>query len=226
MLSYILISWNCAFTSIAYSFTMGSSVINSWKMRIKIALDAARGIEYLHNYASPPIIHRDVKSSNILLDENWTSRVSAFVFSLMCHEPESECMPMEIVGTPGYIDPEYYDLTVLTTKSDVYSLGVVLLELLTGKTATFWDVNEGNGTSLVHFAKHKMKSEKLPKLLDSRVNPPRPFEVEAVELLADTALACVALQGKDRPNITDIVANLERASTLIEARAWSLSGSS
>ncbi|KAF2296265.1 hypothetical protein GH714_037160 [Hevea brasiliensis] len=103
-----------------------STIINSWKMRIKIALDAARGIEYLHNSAIPTIIHRDIKSSNILLDSNWTARVSDFGLSLMIPESKPDYRPMMAVGTAGYIDPEYYYLNVLTTKSDVYSLGVVL----------------------------------------------------------------------------------------------------
>ncbi|MBA0624551.1 hypothetical protein Godav_009894, partial [Gossypium davidsonii] len=103
-----------------------SSLINSWKMRIKIALDAARGIEYLHNYAVPPI-----KSSNILLDMNWTARVLDFRLSLMDPESDHNYKPMKAVGTVSYIDTEYYGLNVLTTKSDVYGLGVVMLELLT-----------------------------------------------------------------------------------------------
>ncbi|KAM7462730.1 hypothetical protein LguiA_030851 [Lonicera macranthoides] len=110
-----------------------SSPLNSWKMRIKISFDAARGIEYLHNYAVPPIIHRDIKSSNILLDANWTARVSDFGLSIL------------IGPTVGYIDPEYYGQNVLTTESDVYSLGVVLLEILTGKMAIFKTGENGGG---------------------------------------------------------------------------------
>ncbi|KAI5408697.1 hypothetical protein KIW84_054509, partial [Lathyrus oleraceus] len=105
-----------------------SSIMNSWKMRIKVALDAARGIEYIHNYAVPLIIHRDIKSSNILLDSKWNARVSDFGLSLIWQETELELMSdTKAVGTVGYIDPEYYVSNVLTTKSDVYGLGVVML---------------------------------------------------------------------------------------------------
>ncbi|KAJ9160337.1 hypothetical protein P3X46_025748 [Hevea brasiliensis] len=202
-----------------------SSVINSWKMRIKIVLDAARGIEYLHNYAVPPIIHRDIKSSNILLDLNWTARVSDFGLSLMGPESERDHRPMKAAGTVGYIDPEYYGLNLLTAKSDVYGLGVVLLELLTGKRAIFKDdENGGTPTSIVDFAVPRIMAGELVKVLDPRVGPPQLNEAEAVELVAYTALHCVNLEGKDRPTMTDIVANLERALSLCDGSHGSISG--
>ncbi|XVF46755.1 hypothetical protein PTKIN_Ptkin03bG0053900 [Pterospermum kingtungense] len=202
----------------------GSSIINSWKMRIKIALDAARGIEYLHNYAVPPIIHRDIKSSNILLDGNWTARVSDFGLSLMGPESEQEFMSTRAVGTVGYIDPEYYVLNVLTAKSDVYGFGVVLLELLTGKRAVFRGEEDGAGpVGVVEFASPKILAGELRDVVDTRVGVPEIHEAEAVELMAYTAMHCVNLQGKERPNMTDIVANLEKALTLCEDSPASLS---
>ncbi|CAK8566480.1 unnamed protein product [Lathyrus sativus] len=190
-----------------------SSLLNSWKMRIKIALDASRGIEYLHNYAVPSIIHRDIKSSNILLDSTWTARVSDFGLSLMSPEADIDYKPTKTVGTVGYIDPEYYGLNLLTAKSDVYGLGVVLLELLTGKRAIFRNGEDGgNPLSLVDFAVPAILAGELAKILDSRVGSPRESnESEAVELMAYTAVHCVNLEGKDRPTMADIVANLERA---------------
>lgn len=203
-----------------------SSVINSWKMRIKIALDAARGIEYLHNYAVPPIIHRDIKSSNILLDAQWTARVSDFGLSMMGPESERDFRPMKAAGTVGYIDPEYYGLNVLTAKSDVYGLGVVLLELLTGKRAIFKD-DESGGTpvSLVDFAVPAIMAGELVKILDKRVGPPEINEAEAVELVAYTAMHCVNLEGKERPTMADIVANLERALDICDHSHGSISSS-
>ena len=201
-----------------------SSFLNSWKMRIKIALDASRGIEYLHNYAVPSIIHRDIKSSNILLDVNWTARVSDFGLSMMSPEHDRDHRPMKAAGTVGYIDPEYYGLNVLTAKSDVYGLGVVLLELLTGKRAIFKNVEDG-GTplSVVDFAVPAILAGELVKILDPRVGPPELNEAEAVELMAYTAMHCVNLEGKDRPTIADIVANLERALILCEGSHGSIS---
>lgn len=204
---------------------VSSSVLNSWKMRVKIALDAARGIEYLHSYAVPPIIHRDIKSSNILLDSNWTARVSDFGLSLMDHhhhqqqhESDLDQRPMKAAGTIGYIDPEYYGLNVLTAKSDVYGLGVVLLELLTGKKAIFKD-GEGEGAMPVSVVDHAVPAiiaGEVARVLDGRVAAPQMGEAEAVELVAYTAMHCVNLEGKDRPTMSDIVANLERALSLCE----------
>ncbi|KAL9316249.1 hypothetical protein ACSQ67_017250 [Phaseolus vulgaris] len=201
-----------------------SSVLNSWRMRIKIALDASRGIEYLHNYAVPSIIHRDIKSSNILIDATWTARVSDFGLSLMSPESDLDYRPTKAAGTVGYIDPEYYGLNVLTAKSDVYGLGVVLLELLTGKRAIFKnDENGGTPVSLVDFAVPVIMAEELAKILDPRVEPPELNETEAVELVAYTAMHCVNLEGKDRPTMADIVANLERALALCDTSHGSIS---
>lgn len=192
-----------------------SSVLNSWKMRISICLDASRGIEYLHNYAVPPIIHRDIKSSNILLDYHWTARVSDFGLSLLGPQSDRDFRPTKAAGTVGYIDPEYYGLNVLTAKSDVYGLGVVLLELLTGRRAIF--KNEGDPVSVVDFAVPAIVSGELWRILDARVGPPTAGnEAEAVELMANAAVQCVSREGKDRPTMTDMVNNLERALRMLD----------
>ncbi|GJT84356.1 putative serine/threonine-protein kinase-like protein CCR3 [Tanacetum coccineum] len=202
-----------------------SSLLNSWKMRIKISLDAARGIEYLHNYAVPPIIHRDIKSSNILLDANWVARVSDFGLSLLGPESDSQQRPTKAAGTVGYIDPEYYGLNVVTAKSDVYGFGVVLLELLTGKRAIFKsdDDNGGTPTSLVEYAVPAIISGELAKILDTRVGLPEVNESESVELMAYTAIHCVNSEGRERPTMTDIVANLERAVSICDDSHGSIS---
>ncbi|KAK9755767.1 hypothetical protein RND81_01G049000 [Saponaria officinalis] len=201
-----------------------NSRLNSWKMRIKIALDAARGIEYLHNYAVPTIIHRDIKTSNILLDAKWVGRVSDFGLSLKGPENEEGSMSsIKAVGTLGYIDPEYYVLKVLTTKSDVYGFGVVLLELLTGKKAVFKE-SEGNGpTGVVEYAGPFIVGGEVWKVLDKRVEQPVMNETEAVELLAYTAMMCVNLEGKERPTMSDVVSNLERALTLCKGGSGAFS---
>lgn len=197
-----------------------SSVVNSWKMRVRVALDAARGIEYLHSYAVPPIIHRDIKSSNILLDTKWTARVSDFGLSMMGPESgQEEYTSSRAVGTVGYIDPEYYVMNVLTTKNDVYGLGVVLLELLTGKRAVFKDRDAIAPVGVVEYAVPLILSGELRRVMDPRVGPPplpRTEEARAVELVASVAVRCVNLEGKERPNMGEVVGELERALALCE----------
>ncbi|XP_074576044.1 putative serine/threonine-protein kinase-like protein CCR3 [Curcuma longa] len=197
-----------------------SSALNSWKMRIKVLLDAARGIEYLHSYAVPPIIHRDIKSSNILLDANWVARVSDFGLSMMGPETEGGHLSMRAAGTVGYMDPEYYGFQHLTVKSDVYGLGVVMLEVLTGRRAIFKD-DDGNPTSVVDYAVPFVVASEVGKVLDVRVELSSLQEAEAVELVAYTAVRCVHPEGKERPSMTDIVANLESALALCEEESHS-----
>ncbi|KAM7501798.1 hypothetical protein LguiB_000702 [Lonicera macranthoides] len=203
-----------------------SSVLDSWKTRIKIALDAARGIEYLHNYAVPPIIHRDIKSSNILLDDNWTAKISDFGLSLMGPDPDQESMSIKAVGTVGYIDPEYYVLNLLTSKSDVYGFGVVLLETLTGKRAVFKEEG-GCPVGLVEYAGASIRAGELRHVLDKRVGSPEMGEVEAVEVVGNVALSCVSLESKMRPSVSEVVGKLERALALCEdSRDCSVSSTS
>ncbi|RXH92456.1 hypothetical protein DVH24_033352 [Malus domestica] len=187
------------------------STLLSWAKRIKVALDAARGIEYLHEYAVPPIIHRDIKSSNILLDDTLLVKVSDFGLSLMRPEDEESHLSLGAAGTFGYIDPEYYRLQHLTTKSDVYSFGVVLLELLSGYNAIHRNEN-GMPRNIVDFAVPYIVSDKIHRILDPRIAAPTPFEIEAVAYVGYLAADCVSLQGCDRPSMTYIVSILETAS--------------
>ncbi|KAK0594896.1 hypothetical protein LWI29_001676 [Acer saccharum] len=112
-----------------------SKEVMSWKERLHIAVDAAQGLEYLHCGCKPPIIHRDVKTANILLDEKMQAKIADFGLSIyVLHENESH-VSTAVAGTVGYLDPEYYMSNRLTEKSDVYSFGIVLLELITGQRA-------------------------------------------------------------------------------------------
>ncbi|KAK1287842.1 Serine/threonine-protein kinase-like protein CCR4 [Acorus calamus] len=193
--------------------------IDSWAIRLRIALDAARGIEYLHTYAVPPIVHRDIKSSNILLDSDWTAKVADF--GLSRKNPDGSCTSgadveaggaaegpvYRAAGTVGYMDPEYYRLQRLTTKSDVYSFGVVLLELLTGLKAVHWDEEARAPRNVVDC----VEEEEVHCPFDWRIPPPTPAETEAVGQLGYIAATCVRLESCDRPTMTDVVAGLERA---------------
>ncbi|XP_050375758.1 serine/threonine-protein kinase-like protein CCR4 [Argentina anserina] len=186
------------------------SPLTSWSARIQVALDAARGIEYLHVYAVPPIIHRDIKSSNILLDDKWRAKVSDFGLSLMGPEDDESYLSLRAAGTFGYMDPEYYRLQQLTTKSDVYSFGVVLLELLSGYSAIHKNEN-GVPRNVVDFVVPYIVNDEIHRVLDPKVPPPTPFEIEAVAYVGYLAADCVSLEGRDRPSMTEIASNLERA---------------
>lgn len=191
-------------------YKLESSPLRSWAARIKVALHAARGIEYLHKYAVPQIIHRDIKSSNILLDGTWTAKVSDFGLSLMGPEDDRSHLSLRAAGTVGYMDPEYYRLQQLTTKSDVYSFGVVLLEILSGFKAIHKDEN-GVPRNVVDFVVPYIVQDEIHRVLDKRVPPPTPYEIEAVIFVGYLAADCVNLQGRDRPSMTAVVNSLERA---------------
>ncbi|XP_022159004.1 serine/threonine-protein kinase-like protein CCR4 [Momordica charantia] len=187
-----------------------SPLAASWGRRIAVALDAARGIQYLHDYLSPPIIHRDIKSSNILLDARWTAKVSDFGLSLMGPDDDTSHLSLRAAGTVGYMDPEYYRLQQLTTKSDVYSFGVVLLELLSGYKAIHKNEN-GVPRNVVDVMVPYIVRDEIHRVLDPKVPPPSPFEIEAVKYVGYLAADCVITEGRHRPSMTDIVNCLERA---------------
>ncbi|GAB2265602.1 Serine/threonine-protein kinase-like protein acr4, partial [Dionaea muscipula] len=167
-----------------------------WVRRVTIAVQAARGIEYLHGYACPPVIHRDIKSSNILIDEEHNARVADFGLSLLGPANSSSPLAELPAGTLGYLDPEYYRLHYLTTKSDVYSFGVLLLEILSGRKAIDMQYEEGN---IVEWAVPLIKSGDIPAILDPILKPPP--EIEALKRIANVACKCVRMRGKDRPSM-------------------------
>ncbi|KAG2691304.1 hypothetical protein I3760_08G003500 [Carya illinoinensis] len=186
-----------------------NSPLLSWAARLKVALDTARGIEYLHEYAVPSIIHRDIKSSNILLDSKWTAKVSDFGLSLMGPANNESHLSLHAAGTFGYMDPEYYKLQKLSTKSDVYSFGVVLLEMLSGYKAIQKNEN-GLPRNVVDVVVPYIDRDEIHRILDPKMSPPTPFEIEAVAYVGYLAADCVR-EGRDRPSMTETVNYLERA---------------
>jgi hypothetical protein len=141
----------------------------NWARRVTIAVQAARGIEYLHGYACPLVIHRDIKSSNILIDEDHNARVADFCLPILGPADSGTPLSELPAGTLGYLDPEYYRLHYLTTKSDVYSFGVVLLEILSGRKAIDMQFEEGN---IVEWAVPLIKAGDIFAVLDPVLSPP------------------------------------------------------
>ncbi|KAG0572306.1 hypothetical protein KC19_VG083300 [Ceratodon purpureus] len=182
----------------------------SWITRVKIAVQAARGLEYLHGYACPPVIHRDIKSANILLDDEFNARVADFGLSLLGPSDSSKPIDELPVGTLGYLDPEYYRLHYLTTKSDIYSFGVLLVEILTGRMAVDEYYEDGN---LVDWAVPLIKKGEIVPILDPRLaHPPDP---EGLLRIARVAARCVRMRGKDRPSMDRVTTSLERSLALL-----------
>ncbi|KAG7566450.1 Protein kinase domain [Arabidopsis suecica] len=177
-----------------------------WVKRVTIAVQAARGIEYLHGYACPPVIHRDIKSSNILIDEEHNARVADFGLSLLGPVDSGSPLAELPAGTLGYLDPEYYRLHYLTTKSDVYSFGVLLLEILSGRKAIDMHYEEGN---IVEWAVPLIKAGDINALLDPVLK--HPSEIEALKRIVSVACKCVRMRGKDRPSMDKVTTSLERA---------------
>ncbi|KAA8527287.1 hypothetical protein F0562_034616 [Nyssa sinensis] len=177
-----------------------------WVRRVTIAVQAARGIEYLHGYACPPVIHRDIKSSNILIDEEHNARVADFGLSLLGPANSSSPLAELPAGTLGYLDPEYYRLHYLTTKSDVYSFGVLLLEILSGRKAIDMQFEEGN---IVEWAVPLIKAGDMQAILDPVLKAPS--DLEALKRIANVACKCVRMRGKERPSMDKVTTALERA---------------
>ncbi|XP_037410852.1 probable serine/threonine-protein kinase PBL21 [Triticum dicoccoides] len=187
-----------------------SAATAPWRTRVAVLLGVSWAIQYLHCGAEPVVIHRNVSSSNILLDMNWTPRLSGFgaaVYQAAGEEHGGQLVE-EVVGTPGYIDPEYSRTKRVSTASDVYSFGVVMLEALTGEdpAATLQLDSIRNGKLAL-----KDALDRRPSL-----DPTLP-QMEALEIVADTAKRCICLSRMGRPDMSKVVANLEEALVVIRS---------
>ncbi|KAI3455468.1 hypothetical protein Pfo_012131 [Paulownia fortunei] len=178
----------------------------SWNMRLKIAADIAGALAYLHFATSVPIFHRDIKSSNILLDEKYVAKVSDFGTS-KSHAVDQTHLTTHVNGTFGYIDPEYFQSNQFTEKSDVYSFGVVLVELLTGLKPIIPSTKAEDDKSLVSRFLSSMNENNLDSILDNQVSAQG--EKEGVLAVAKLAKRCLNLNGKKRPNMKEVAMELE-----------------
>ncbi|KAM0014761.1 putative protein kinase RLK-Pelle-RLCK-VIIb family [Helianthus debilis subsp. tardiflorus] len=181
-----------------------------WPVRLKVAIGVARGLAYLHSSSAVgiPVVHRDFKSTNILLSDDYEAKVSDFGLAKLMPEGQETHVTARVLGTFGYFDPEYTSTGKLTLQSDVYAFGVVLLELLTGRRAV--DLNQGpNDQNLVLQVRHLLNDKKrLRKVIDPEMNRSS-YTIESVLMYANLASRCVRVDSNERPSMEECVKELQ-----------------
>ncbi|KAF3437787.1 hypothetical protein FNV43_RR20543 [Rhamnella rubrinervis] len=177
----------------------------NWSARLTIALGSARGLSYLHHDCCPKIVHRDIKSSNILLDENLEPRVSDFGLAKILVDEDAHVTTV-VAGTFGYLAPEYLQSGRATDKSDVYSFGVLLLELVTGKRPTDPSFVK-RGLNVVGWMNTLLRENRLEDVVDKRC---KDADAETVEAILEIAARCTDANPEDRPSMNQVLQLLEQ----------------
>ncbi|CAL9764341.1 unnamed protein product [Musa acuminata subsp. burmannicoides] len=176
----------------------------SWEQRLRIALEASQGLEYLHTGCKPSLIHRDVKTSNILLNERLEAKISDFGLSKAFEDDERSHVSTKVVGTPGYLDPEYYVKNQLSEKSDVYSFGVVLLELITGQPPILIGSEK---IHIVEWVYERLAKGNVEDVVDKSLQGE--YDVNCAWKIAYVALNCAMQSSTKRPTMTEVVMQLK-----------------
>lgn len=181
-------------------------LILGFNQRLEIAIDVAHGLTYLHLYAEKPIIHRDVKSSNILLTEGFMAKVADFGFARTGPtEPGQSQIQTDVRGTAGYVDPEYLRTNYLTIKSDVFSYGILLLEILSGRRPI--EARRGPTERItVRWAFNKYQRGNVRDILDPMLT--EAVNEDILNKIFDVAFQCVAPTREDRPSMKEVVERL------------------
>ncbi|XP_008790198.2 wall-associated receptor kinase-like 14 [Phoenix dactylifera] len=180
-----------------------------WTVRLGIAAETAQAIAYLHSAIHPPIYHRDIKSSNILLDFNYKSKVADFGLSRIAMT-ESSHISTAPQGTPGYLDPQYHQNFHLSDKSDVYSFGVVLVEIITALKAVDFNRVQSE-VNLAALAIDKIGRGSVDEIIDPCLDPNRDaWTLSSIHKVAELAFRCLAFHRDMRPSMTEVADELEQ----------------
>ncbi|KAK2396060.1 receptor protein kinase FERONIA [Trifolium repens] len=180
----------------------------SWIQRLEICIGVAKGLHYLHTGTKNKIIHRDIKTTNILLDNNLVAKISDFGLSKECYTSSNTTV---VKGSTGYLDPEYYQRRMLTEKSDLYSLGVVLLEVLSARHALISpydddDDDDDEHLNLAEWAKFCIENGNVEEIVDPNLEGS--IVKECFELYLGVAMKCLAERGVERPSTGDVLQDL------------------
>ncbi|KAI3974695.1 hypothetical protein MKX01_004424 [Papaver californicum] len=216
LLVYEYVSNGTLFQHIHDKANGDTSIFLSWKVRLRIATESAGALAYLHSAASVPIIHRDIKSANILLDGNYTAKIADFGASRLNPLDQTQIDTL-VQGTMGYLDPEYFSTNLLTNKSDVYSFGVVLLELLTGEKPLSFTKSEEQ-RSLAAYFMDAMGRDDLFKIIEPQIA--NKGKLKELVAFAKLAKRCLHSKGGERPTMKEVAAELE----ILNKRETHLSG--
>ncbi|ONM54424.1 putative LRR receptor-like serine/threonine-protein kinase [Zea mays] len=189
----------------------GVSQALNWRKRVQVVLEAAQGLDYLHKGCSLPIVHRDVKTNNILLGQNLQAKIADFGLSKTYLSDTQTHISVTPAGTAGYMDPEYYLTGRLSESSDVYSFGVVLLEVATGEAPTV----PGRG-HVIQRVKQKVATGDVGSIADSRLGSA--YDISSMWKVIDTAVMCTADSAAQRPTMATVVVQLKESLALEETR--------
>ncbi|KAG0616189.1 hypothetical protein M758_5G097300 [Ceratodon purpureus] len=181
----------------------GSNVL-SWYNRLEIAVGIAQGLDYLHSFADPPVIHRDIKPTNILLDEHMVAKVADFGISKATFDFDTH-VSTRPAGTAGYLDPEYFLRRQLTTASDVYGYGVLLLEIVTGQQAI--DHSRKEEFNLIEWVRPRFRERGVEVIVDAALEGN--YDKDVFTDMTNVALMCASFNKNDRPAMKDVVSYLE-----------------
>ncbi|KAK4491394.1 hypothetical protein RD792_002138 [Penstemon davidsonii] len=195
----------------------------TWDIRLKIAIGTARGLAYLHEGLEPKVVHRDVKSSNILLDRKWNPKVSDFGLAKLLGS-EKSFVTTRVMGTFGYVSPDYASTGMLNEGNDVYSFGVLLMEIITGRSPVDYTRPPGE-MNLVDWFKGMVASRRVEELVDPLIDDPPP--PRALKRILLVCLRCIDLDANKRPKMGQIVHMLEAEEfphrAVRHCRFWALS---